>query len=193
MSTVVEVPSTTPTVITSKQRKLNTPKFSIVAAVLLISLAITAIFVGSITKTDITPVMGFIALAIPTLLSSAYAERNSNDLRNGVVQAKATQGAIDALHSTGVVNTATQIATTLIENKDTTRLAMEALARLLEVNTNATQANTTEQMDHNSKSPVPPVQIVPIPAANAILVAPAQAASATINAQAESAGGKTNG
>jgi len=126
-----------------EQRKLplNAPKFSMLAAALLIALAITAIVIGSITHADISPIMGFVALAIPALLSSAFAERNNNDLRNGVVQEKATQGALSALHSTGMV----QAAATTLENRGATSLAMEALARLLELNTNATQTNTAGQ------------------------------------------------
>ncbi len=178
------------------QRKvpLNTPKFSIIAAVILIILAITAIVIGTITKTDITPIMGFIALAIPTLLSSAYSERNSNDLRNGVVQEKATQGAINALHSTGMVETSVNMAESLLQNKTAMPMAMQALSRLLELNTTATNANTAGQSDH-----IPgPVQVVPIPG-HAIVVAPAEAppvfsnAVQTFTPQVESAGGKTNG
>lgn len=177
LNTPAPVPVITP--------RTNVPKFSIVAAILLIALAITAIVVGTIVQRDITPIMGFIALAIPALLSSAYAERNSNDMRNGVVQEKAKQGALSALHTSGVV----EAATTMIESKGATGLAMEALARLLEVNTNATQANTTEQIGVNQHNAA--VTVLPVPA-SAVLVAPAVASEPTTSL-IESAGGKTNG
>lgn len=176
-------------------RKANTPKFSIIAAILLIVLAITAITVGTITKTDVTPIMGFIALAIPALLSSAFAERNSNDLRNGVVADKAQQGALAALHSTGMVDTSIQMAESLLTNKTAMPMAMQALSRLLELNTTATNPNTAGRDSHNPL----PVQVVPIPG-NAIVVAPGQPSPTprvdnpvALTPQIESAGGKTNG
>ncbi len=183
-STIVPTPP-----VGQRKKPLNTPKFSIIAAILLIILAITAIVIGTIVHTDITPIMGFIALAIPALLSSAYSERNSNDLRNGVVQESATQGALSALHSTGMVETSINMAESLLQNKTAMPLAMQALSRLLEINTTATNVNTLGQHDNN---PVP-VQVVPIPG-NAIVVAPAATPPVqTFTPQVESAGGKTNG
>ena len=192
-STIVPTPP-----VGQRKKPLNTPKFSIIAAILLIILAITAIVIGTIVHTDITPIMGFIALAIPTLLSSAYSERNSNDLRNGVVQESATQGAISALHSTGMVETSINMAESLLTNKTAMPMAMQALSRLLELNTAATNVNTAGQ--HDTNNPASPVQVVPIPG-HAIVIAPAEAPPVqtftppvqTFTPQVQSAGGKTNG
>lgn len=203
MSTSIAGPVPIDVAVTPKQRLVNAPKFSIIAAVLLIALAITAIVIGSYTHTDITPIMGFIALAIPTLLSSAYSERNSNDMRNGVISAKANQGTIAALHSTGLVDAAVSIA----ESKGSTNLAMQALSRLLELNTTASNANTTATNTNTAGqltdtaiqnvSNHSPAQIIPIPQLGSIIVAPPNTANPspvqTFTPQVESAGGKTNG
>lgn len=58
-------------------------------------------------------------------VGAGYAERNSKDIRNGTIVAKAKEGATQALNETGV----SAVANTANES---TTLAMRALSQLLE-------------------------------------------------------------
>lgn len=95
-----DVPTTT-----SINAKTNLPLFTLGAAVILIALLILAlIFIPARNQltTDllVTSVMG----SIPGLIAAAYSERNSRDMRNGVVEQKVKDGATKALKETGVTD-----------------------------------------------------------------------------------------
>lgn len=87
-------------------------------------------------------VIGLIVTTIPSLIAAAFAERASRDIRNGVVEEKAKEGAKQALDEKGV--------TEVVEASQrgaTTVLAMQALTRLLETNTEATIQNTESRKE----------------------------------------------
>jgi hypothetical protein len=115
--------------------KTNTPLYSFAT----LALFVVGIVVLIVTDNEDDGGL-FIALAIstiPSLVASLFAERAARDIRNGVLQSKAKAGAQEALDETGV--TATVEAT---QRGESSALAMAALARLLEQNTDATIRNT---------------------------------------------------
>lgn len=86
-------------------------------------------------------VLGLIVSAVPGLIAASFAERTNRDIRNGTVVEKAREGAVKALQQTGVTNAIEQ-------NVPVTNAALLALAKLIELNTTATQDNTTA---HNTQ------------------------------------------
>lgn len=103
------------------------PLYTITAAILFVALAVlAAIFTPERNQSMTIILIGMVVTTVPSLIASAYAERTSRDVRNGVVEHKAKRGAIQALQETGVTDV-------VDANKrgEATELAMKAIAQLL--------------------------------------------------------------
>jgi len=118
---------------------LNTPVVSLVAAVALVALGVFAVaFVpSSTTSPALLTIVGLIATTVPSLIAAGFAERNSRDMRNGVATDAAAAGAHRALEESGVKE-----VVDMTHRGASTTLTMQALAKLLELNTTATTENT---------------------------------------------------
>lgn len=116
----------------------NLPLYALITAGGFLALAVAAIIFTDPDK-QTTPVfmsvIGLILTTIPSLIAAGFAERASRDIRNGVVEEKAKDGAKQALVEHQVIT----------RDGPAMTLAMSALASLLEKNTSATQANTAAQ------------------------------------------------
>lgn len=55
-------------------------------------------------NTDLAIFFGLLTSSVPGLVSSFFAERTSNDVRNGVVIDKSKQGATQAIEESGLVS-----------------------------------------------------------------------------------------
>lgn len=93
--------------------------------------------------------IGLIVTTIPSLLGSAFAERTSRDIRNGVLENVVQSGAQAALDRTGVSESVSDF-------RQTTPAALKALTVLLEkvvvsteINTVSTDLNTHERKVEN--------------------------------------------
>lgn len=94
--------------------------FSVLGAVILVDF-------NAHTTPIIISIVGLVISTVPSMISSAYSERASKDIRNGVVTEKAKVGALEALDETGVIEVVN------ISNRgESSILAMNALSRLLE-------------------------------------------------------------
>ena len=95
-----DVPTTTPI-----NGRTNIPLFTLGAAIALILLAIlAAVFIPARNQTSTDMLVTTIIAVIPGLIAAAYSERNSRDMRNGVAEQKAKDGATKALQETGVTD-----------------------------------------------------------------------------------------
>lgn len=99
----------------------NTPLYSLTAAVAFMGFAVVmVIFTDPDDKEYVTLLIGLIVTSIPSLIASAFSERASRDIRNGVVQNKVEE----ALENTGVAKVARDI-------ERTTPASLDALSMLL--------------------------------------------------------------
>ena len=80
----------------------NTPILAIATAVLLCAFAVVVIVAGYGDEGAGALMIGLILTTVPSLIAAAFAERVSRDVRNGVVEHKAKQGARQALNEAGI-------------------------------------------------------------------------------------------
>lgn len=113
----------------------NVPLYSIIAATVFLTLAVILVIFADPHNIETITLIGFILSTIPSILASVFSEKSNKAITNGVVQEKARLGTTQALQETGVTAVASIAG-------DSTKLAMEALKQLLEVNTAAIQQNT---------------------------------------------------
>jgi len=115
----------------------NTPLYTMIATVICIVAGVALVIFGPAGSAEVTTLIGLLATTIPSIVSSLFSERASRDIRNGVLVEKVKQGAEQAIEESQVIR------------RDGPVVAAElaALARLLEVNTNATQTNTQQLQD----------------------------------------------
>lgn len=97
----------------------NAPVYSIITIALFLA-SMTVIIVTGHTG-DGGLLIGLGISTLPSLVASVYAERTARDVRNGVVQEKARQGASEAIQEHKVVT----------RDGPGMTLAMESLAELL--------------------------------------------------------------
>lgn len=81
---------------------------SIVALIALVVALIIGLALGGDLNSSTTPlivsILGLVGSTIPALIAAGFSERASRDIRNGVVTRKAHDGALQALHETGVTD-----------------------------------------------------------------------------------------
>lgn len=106
------------------------PAVSLIVAFLFVVSVLGAVILvdfNAHTTPIIISIVGLVISTVPSMISSAYSERASKDIRNGVVTEKAKVGALEALDETGVIEVVN------ISNRgESSILAMNALSRLLE-------------------------------------------------------------
>lgn len=115
----------------------NTPPARFYAsAVVAVVLIAGAVALAALSNPDAHPatgtVLGVILAAIPGAVAAVFAERAARDIRNGVIVQKVKEGASQAIVEHGVMTRTGPVASA----------QLEALTKLLQVNTNATQTNT---------------------------------------------------
>lgn len=113
--------------------------------VVVLAILVTALIVLSLIRNEsanlIIPVL--VGL-IPGLLAAGYAERTNRDVRNGVVQHKAKEGAKEALAETGVTAVVNNSASASIAYTDALNTHTAALKLLVE--SNAAALNTRHSL-----------------------------------------------
>jgi hypothetical protein len=131
--------------------RTNTPLYALVASIVFVIAAVLLVLYAPPGRE--TVILGLIASTLPSLVAAFASERASRDIRNGVVEAKVREGTKTALKDTGVLDVVESSA-----RGESTTLAMQALAKLLELNTAATETNTTihneEEGKHSGRSAV---------------------------------------
>ncbi len=127
---------------------MKAPILAVITVALFMASAVALLVLSDPESSPSTgAIIGLIVTSIPSLLAAAFSERASRDIRNGVVQNKAREGAMQALQETGVTE-----VVELTARGQTAALSMQALARLLEQNTAVTQTNTdATQQNTNTK------------------------------------------
>lgn len=91
---------------TPTNRATNLPVLSLGAAVLFVALAVLAlVFVPKDDQrlTQVVLLVGLVVSTVPSLIASAYSERTSKDMRNGVMVDQVKTGARQALVEHNVV------------------------------------------------------------------------------------------
>lgn len=84
----------------------NLPVYSLIAAVVFVGLAVAAlVFVPAddVRITQVVLLVGLVVSTVPSLIASAYSERTSRDVRNGVLVDQVKVGTKQALTEHGVV------------------------------------------------------------------------------------------
>lgn len=122
--------------------KSRVPLYSLAALVTFVIAATLLLLFAQPDNENVTLFIGLIVATLPALVASFAAERASNDIRNGVVEEKARIGATKALDDTGVTE-----AVKVSNYGESTALAMQTLAKLLELNTAASEANTASRKE----------------------------------------------
>jgi hypothetical protein len=85
--------------------RTNLPIFTLTAAVAFVFLAIMGfIFIPEHNVIAQETLVGLIVTTVPSLIAAAFSERTGRDVRNGVVEQKAKDGATKALRETGVTD-----------------------------------------------------------------------------------------
>lgn len=113
------------------------PLYALAATVVFIAAAVLLILFSPPDNENTGLFIALIVTTVPSLVAAFASERASRDIRNGLVEHKAKEGAKQALQETGVAE-----VVELTNRGQSSVLAMQALARLLETNTAATQTNT---------------------------------------------------
>ena len=113
------------------------PLYSLAALVVFVIAATLLLLFGDPENSSINTFIGLVVATLPALVASFAAERASRDIRNGVVTEKAREGAEQALDNKGVTE-----VVELSQRGQSSVIAMQALSRLLEQNTAASEANT---------------------------------------------------
>ncbi len=144
-------------------RAQNRPIYSLVAAIILVALVIVALIVVPHERNDqLLIVVGLIVSTVPSLLAAGFAERTARDVRNGVVQQKAREGAQQALDDSGVtdvVNATQRGASTvaaiaaLSQLTESDPMKRDALALLLHKNDLPTKASPAGEGPSSSTMP----------------------------------------
>lgn len=115
-----------------------------VALVGIVAAVFTILAVAGRLDETSTPILisllGLVVTAVPALISAGFAKQAADDIRNGVITEKVIEGATKALDNTGVTE-----VVALTNRGESSVMAMQALARLLEQNTLATRINTEQQ------------------------------------------------
>lgn len=111
------------------RNKNNLPLYTFILAGLMLIAAVLAI-VFAPNANDAHSLVEFVILSFPGFVAAGFGERNHRDIRNGVVQEKVKQGALDAFKESGV-----QATVDAAGRGEATNLAMQALAELLKANT----------------------------------------------------------
>lgn len=123
--------------------KKGTPVLAVITVIAFLFTAVVLILFSNPSESPETmTVIQLVVMTVPGLIAAAFAERASRDIRNGVIEEKAKEGAKQALDEKGV--------TEVVEASQrgaTTVLAMQALTRLLETNTEATIQNTESRKE----------------------------------------------
>ncbi len=112
----------------------NTPLFSLAAAVAFFALVVClVIFTDPEDKEFVVLLIGLCVTTVPSLIASAFSERASRDIRNGVVTAKVEQ----ALENTGV----TEVAQTALKSAPISLSALGLLVSDMQARQNAQNAH----------------------------------------------------
>lgn len=101
------------------------------------TVAVFAILIAAVVVLSVTGasrnelVLSSLLALIPGTLAAGYAERTNRDVRNGVVQEKAKQGAKEALNETGVTDVVNNSADQAKAYSETLNAHTAALTALL--------------------------------------------------------------
>lgn len=108
------------------------------ATVAVLGILVTALVVLSlVSNTNSATLIPVLAGLIPGILAAGYAERTNRDVRNGVVQQKAKEGATEALTETGVTAVVANAAAQTQGYVDTLNAHTAALSQLLSAHESA--------------------------------------------------------
>lgn len=111
---------------------------AIISVVLLIGFVILGVvFANPATNNILIIIAGLVVSTVPSLLGAAFSERAARDIRNGVMHKKVVEGTKQALEEVGVTD-----VVEASQRGQATLVAIQALSRLLENNTNVTERNS---------------------------------------------------
>lgn len=113
----------------------NFPWTSVATLAILVAAVVVLSVIRAQTNGEIITIL--VGL-IPGILAAGYAERTNRDVRNGVVQQKAKEGATQALQETGVTAVVSSAADNTRAYMETLNAHTSALTQLLASHENIT-------------------------------------------------------
>lgn len=156
-----EVPTTTPI-----SSKTNLPLFTLGAVCVLVALGIiAAIFIPARNQSTVDLLVTMIIASVPGMIGAAYSERNSRDMRNGVLEQKAKDGATKALQETGVTDTVDASGRGAVAAKAIEALDLHTQALTTMVNTLNSQSDAVTGPVDNLSNATPTPTPTPQPSA----------------------------
>lgn len=132
----------------------NMPLWSLLSAVVLIitlGFVILTMPADKLSTSQLGIFIALIASTVPSLIASAYAERTSRDVRNGVVAEKAREGAVMAINETEVLTQSGPVATASLETSAAATVALTELLKRSEIHTPAPQrlSSPTDELEND--------------------------------------------
>jgi hypothetical protein len=111
--------------------RTNVPKYTLIlAGILSLSVVAVVLFAPERNSGNATQYILWAIVTLPGLIGAAFSERNSRDIRNGVVVDKVKEGTKQALVESGVQDVVDASA-----RGQASTLVMQALSELLKANT----------------------------------------------------------